>query len=249
MNASKPSLDDLKIDRSGEGQRSSRGWLWVVVLVVLLLAGGAFWAFRGTSKQVIVAAAREADVGGSQTVLNASGYVTARRQATVSSKVTAKVEDVLIEEGMAVKGGQILAHLDSSNIEASSKLAEAQLSSARSALEETKVQLAQAKLTVGRTKALVEHKVVSQAELDSAQAQADALEARLERQREDEVVAERQVAVWKQQLEDTDHPRPVLGSHHHQGCAAGRDDLAGERRGWIHANRDRDHRRHELSRD
>jgi hypothetical protein len=83
MNASKPSLDDLKIDRSGEDRHSSRGWIWISVLVVLLIAGGAFLAFRGSPKQVVVASAREADVGGAQTVLNASGYVTARRQATV----------------------------------------------------------------------------------------------------------------------------------------------------------------------
>jgi multidrug efflux pump subunit AcrA (membrane-fusion protein) len=60
-------------------------------------------------------------------VLNASGYVTARRSATVSSKVTGKVVEVLVEEGMKVEEGQVLARLDSSNVEASLRLAEAQL--------------------------------------------------------------------------------------------------------------------------
>lgn len=211
MSASKRSLDDLKIDRSGEDRRSSRSWLWAGLAVMLLLAGGTFWALRGRAKEVVVVAARETELGGAQTVLNASGYVTARRQATVSSKVTAKVEDVLIEEGMAVQAGQILAHLDSSNIQASLKLAEAQVRAARSALEETRVQLAEAKLRLDRTKALVADKVVSQAELDAVQAETDTLQARLERQREEEVVADRQVSVWSQQLEDTIIRAPFSG--------------------------------------
>jgi RND family efflux transporter MFP subunit len=211
MSVSRPSLDDLKIDRSGDTRRSSRGLLWVALVLVLLVAGGAFWAFRGSAKEVVVAAARETEVGGGQTVLNASGYVTARREATVSSKVTAKVEDVLIEEGMAVQAGQVLAHLDSSNIEASANLSEAQLRAARSALEETKVQLAEAKLRLDRTRSLVAGKVVSQAELDSVQAESDTLEARLDRQKEEEAVAERQVAVWQQQLEDTIIRAPFSG--------------------------------------
>lgn len=213
MSVPRPSLDELKIDRSEQAPSRSRyrSWLWVALPIVLLLAAGALWALRGSGKEVVVAMARETEVGGGQTVLNASGYVTARRAATVSSKVTAKVKDVLIEEGMAVETGQVLAHLDSSNIEASTKLAEAQLRSARSALEETRVQLAQAKLTVDRTRALVERNVLSQAELDSARAEADALEARLERQRQDEVVADRQWSVWKQQLEDTIIRAPFSG--------------------------------------
>jgi RND family efflux transporter MFP subunit len=147
--------------------------------------------------------AQEAAVGEGQTVLNASGYVTARRQATVSSKVTAKVMEVLIEEGMEVKKGQILARLDATNVETSLRLAEAELRAAQTALEETRVQSHEAQLNLERTKALVAEEVVSQAELDRVQAAADALLARLERQRQEEAVAESRLAVWQQQLEDT----------------------------------------------
>jgi multidrug efflux pump subunit AcrA (membrane-fusion protein) len=59
---------------------------------------------------------------GDRTVLNASGYVTARREATVSSKVTGKVTEVFIEEGVAVKSGQVLAKLDDTNAQASVQL-------------------------------------------------------------------------------------------------------------------------------
>jgi RND family efflux transporter MFP subunit len=204
MSAERPSLEDLKIDRSAEGG-DSRAYLWILLAGLVLLAGaGLFFFLRVRGKEVTTAPVRETELSSSgQTVLNASGYVTARRQATVSSKVTAKVLEVLIEEGMAVKEGQVLARLDASNTDASLKLAEAQVRAARTALEETKVQLAEAKLRLDRTRALVKDSVVSQAELDSRQAETDSLQAKLERQREEELVAERALAVWSQQLEDT----------------------------------------------
>ena len=204
MSAERPSLDDLKIDRSVDGA-TSRGSLWIVLGALILLgAAGLYFFLREPRKEVTAVLARETELSSSgQTVLNASGYVTARRQATVSSKVTAKVLEVLIEEGMEVKEGQILARLDASNTDASLKLAEAEVRAAKTALEETKVQLAESKLRLDRTRALVKDSVVSQAELDRVQAEADSLEARLGRQREEELVAERRLAVWSQQLEDT----------------------------------------------
>jgi RND family efflux transporter MFP subunit len=204
MSTERPSLDDLKIDRSGEGTETRR-YLWIFLLVAVVLGGAALFFFlHETGKEVTAAAARETELSSSgQTVLNASGYVTARRQATVSSKVTAKVLEVLIEEGMEVREGQILARLDASNTDASLKLAEAEVRAAKTTLEETKVQLAESKLRLDRTRALVKDSVVSQAELDRIQAESDSLEARLARQREEELVAERRLAVWTQQLEDT----------------------------------------------
>ncbi len=204
MSAERPSLDDLKIDRSGEGNES-RSYLWIVLgALVLLATAGLYFFLGGPRKEVTAVAARETELSSTgQTVLNASGYVTARRQATVSSKVTAKVLEVLIEEGMEVKAGQILARLDASNTDASLKLAEAEVRAAQTVLEETKVQLAESKLRLDRTRALVKDSVVSQAELDRIQAESDSLEARLRRQREEELVAERRLDVWTQQLEDT----------------------------------------------
>jgi HlyD family secretion protein len=200
----KATLADLKIDRSGDDEGTSRGWLWLLALgVVVLLGAGGYFLRAPRAKRVEVAIARVTDSAGAATVLNASGYVTARRAATVSSKVTGKVLEVLIEEGMEVEEGQIVARLDDSNVGASVRLAEAELRAARTALEETRVQLAESQLRLDRTKALVADGVVSQAELDRIQAETDSLEARLERQREEEAVAERRLAVWTQQLEDT----------------------------------------------
>ncbi len=199
----KATLADLKIDRSDD-EGASRGRLWVLGLAILVGLGVAAYFFAGPrAREVVVGVARISDTAGSATVLNASGYVTARRRATVSSKVTARVLEVLIEEGMEVTEGEIVARLDDSNVGASFRLAEAEVRAARTSREETRVQLAESKLRLDRTKALVADDVVSQAELDRVQAETDSIEARLERQREDEAVADKRVAVWKQQLEDT----------------------------------------------
>ena len=82
-------------------------------------------------------------------MLNASGYVTARRRATVSSKVTGKVLEVFVEEGKAVRKGQVLARLDDSQIRAALAVAEAQLAAAQRGAAEDEARLKQAELTLG----------------------------------------------------------------------------------------------------
>ncbi|GMR24712.1 MAG: efflux RND transporter periplasmic adaptor subunit [Acidobacteriota bacterium] len=208
----KTSLDDLKIDRSGVDDSGSRSWTWIFLFIPVAAIGGlAFSLMKPPGKVVVVSVARETSLDGAQTVLNASGYVTARTKATVSSKVTARVLEVLIEEGMRVEKGQVVARLDASNVETSVNLAEAELRSAKTARHETGANLTEVKLRRDRTKALVAADVVSQAELDSVQAELDSLEARLARQLEDESVAESRLAVWNQQLEDTIIRAPFSG--------------------------------------
>jgi RND family efflux transporter MFP subunit len=137
--------------------------------------------------------------------------VTARREATVSSKVTGKVVEVLIEEGMRVEAGQVLARIDTSNVEKSFQLAEAQAESARKALEETRANLTQAERELGRFTKLVASEVASRSELDRAEAEAKSLTARLARQQADVSVAEREVALWRQQLDDAIIRAPFSG--------------------------------------
>jgi RND family efflux transporter MFP subunit len=144
-------------------------------------------------------------------VLNASGYVTARRQATVSSKVTGKVTEVLIEEGMKVQEWQVLARLDDTNIRASLQLSEAQLVSARNALAETRVRIREAEQELQRQTGLVKSRVSTQADYDHAEAATLAFKAKLEQQQADITVAERTVATWQQQLEDTIIRAPFSG--------------------------------------
>ena len=208
----KTSLDGLKIDRRGVDDSRSQSWMWIFLLIPVAAIGGlAFLFMKPPAKVVVVSVAHETTLDGAQTVLNASGYVTARTKATVSSKVTARVLEILIEEGMRVEKGQVIARLDASNVETSLRLAEAQLRAAKTARHETGALLVEVKLRLDRTKTLVADDVVSQAELDSVHAEAGSLEARLDRQREEESVAESRLAVWIQQLEDTIIRAPFSG--------------------------------------
>ncbi len=147
MSLEKSTLDELRIERRPRAAGNSRMWLAALILLLLLAGAAGWWWQRPKVIEVRVAVVRETGgAGAERTVLNASGYVTARRAATVSSKVTGKVIEVLVEEGMKVKEGQVLARLDDTNVKASLRLAEAQLDSAKSALEETRARLHQADL-------------------------------------------------------------------------------------------------------
>ena len=213
MSSPKPSLDDLRIERSGKPDAPPRLLLLAVAGVLAVVIAAAFWWLtRPKAVAVHTVIAREVTLtGGDRTVLNASGYVTARRAATVSSKITGKVTEVLVEEGMSVKDGQILARLDDTNVKASLHLARAQWDSAQSALEETRVRLKEAEQELQRQTDLARGKVATQADYDHATAAAAAYKARLEQQQADATVAERTVAIWQQQLEDTIIRAPFAG--------------------------------------
>jgi RND family efflux transporter MFP subunit len=213
MDPQKPALDDLRIKRSDKPAPNLPIRPVAIGLVVLVLAATViWWLTRPKAIEVHTAAARETgSAGGDHTVLNASGYVTARRAATVSSKVTGKVIEVLIEEGMKVKEGQILARLDDTNIKAALNVTQAQLESAKTAVEETRAQLKQAESEFKRTTELVKQNIASQSDLDRAESDAKSLRARLARQERDITVADRQVSLWQQQLDDMTIRAPFAG--------------------------------------
>ena len=212
MTDARPSIDDLRIDRSKD---SRPGRLIGAVLVLAAIAAAvaaAWWWLREQPAPVRVAAVVEEQAGAAKwTVLNASGYVTARRRATVSSKVTGKVIEVMVEEGMAVRKGQVLARLDPTTVTTYLALARAELAAARRGATETDVRLAQAQLTRKRTRALIADGVVTAADLDNAQAEVDALQARLALAREQVTVSERQVAVRENDLDDLTIMAPFSG--------------------------------------
>lgn len=214
MGDPKRSLEGLRIERKERPESNSRGWPVVLfILCLLLLGAGVWWRMRPRAIAVRTVVAREA-AGGSgseRTVLNASGYVTARRAATVSSKVTGKVTEVLIEEGMKVLEGQVLARLDDTNVKASLRLAEAQLASAKAALAETRVRVKEADQELNRQAGLLKSKIAAQADFDHAEAAALAYKAKLEQQQADVAVAERALATWEQQMDDTIIRAPFAG--------------------------------------
>jgi RND family efflux transporter MFP subunit len=204
MSSPNPTLDDLRIKRRPESGRASKVWLTVAVIVVaVVVAAAVLWRGRAEAVEVRTVPARAVSSGGAErTVLNASGYVTARRQATVSAKVTGKVIEVDIEEGMKVKERQVLARLDDSNIRTSLDVAQAQLDSTSLSVEETRAQLKQADLAYTRETELAKQNFASQADLETAEANAMMLRQRLRRQELDIITAGRQVTNWQQQIED-----------------------------------------------
>lgn len=212
MTPEQKKLDSLRIERPEKSSNGALGALAAVVLIALLAAGGVLaWKNRPKTAEVQTVTVQPSKPGGKRTLLNASGYVTARRAATVASKVTGKVVEVMVEEGMEVEEGQILAKIDSSNVEQSLELALARLASASQAIEETKANLNQAEIDLRRTTALASRGVAADAELDRDQTSVRLFSARLQRQMAEIAVAEREVEVWKQQLDDTIIRAPFAG--------------------------------------
>jgi len=122
MALDKAALESLRLDRAPDAgkyrQRSgSRRKLWYVLVAAAVVVAVLAWrSFNGTVPVQTVTV--ESPTSASGAVLNASGYVVARRLATVSSKVTGRVTEVLFEEGAEVETGQVLARLDRSTVEA-----------------------------------------------------------------------------------------------------------------------------------
>jgi HlyD family secretion protein len=206
MNDLSADLASLRIDRTARPQ-SDRPWArWAtgLVLVLAVAATGWWWITRERSVAVRVVPVEVRGAGdvSARAVLNASGYVTARRRATLSSRVTGKVLEIYVDEGMSVRPGQVVARLDDTLARPMLELTEAQLASAHTQLLETEVRIREADLRLGRQRALAAEGVVAAADLDTAEAEADALRARLEAARREVQVAERQVALRKADLDD-----------------------------------------------
>lgn len=208
-------LDALKIDRE-DRPRGSRGVPTIAIAAVLLVAAvgaGAFWVSRPRPALVRTAlvAAGSQQANGVPTLLNASGYVTARRQATVSSKITGKVTEVLVEEGMKVEKDQILARLDAAQIGQALALAQAQLAAARRGTEETDAHLKEASIRKRRTRELVDGGVASASDWDAIEAEVAVLEARRNTQVEQIRAVESEVDIARQNLADTVIRAPFAG--------------------------------------
>jgi RND family efflux transporter MFP subunit len=175
-------VNQLRIDRDAPPPaRRLRGWLAVGVGLAVIAAGLFAWISRGDGAVPVRVAVvhTAAPAQASRSVLDATGYVTARRIATVSAQVTGQVDTVLIEEGMEVSAGQVLATLDDTEARAQVALAQSQLGSAQSQLAEIRAQLAQARRDLVRQEELMARGLISQAGLDAARTQVESLEARL----------------------------------------------------------------------
>jgi RND family efflux transporter MFP subunit len=199
-------LGRLKIDKDFQPQHSGKPKILVIAgLIVLLLIIVLWLLFSGEREFTVKTAMARVEArgaGGGSVILQATGYVTARRQATVSSKTTGQVAEVLVEEGDRVEAGQVVARLDNSNALREDALAQSQLAAARARENETAALLKEAELTVQRRRELWERKLISRAEVDNAEAAQQSLQAQLRTRQADIKTAEQHVHIQRQLLDD-----------------------------------------------
>ncbi|HZU21949.1 MAG TPA: efflux RND transporter periplasmic adaptor subunit [Terriglobales bacterium] len=170
-------IPETKRQRGGLGRRLA---LFFGLLVIVGGALGAIYGLRGRSAEVEVASARlETGAAGREALLNASGYVTPQRRATIAAKITGRVTGVFFDEGTHVHPGQLLATLDDSDARKALDTAVADRDSANAAIADYEVQLKNALLLLHRAEELQKAGVQSQEQLDNARTSADSLRAKI----------------------------------------------------------------------
>jgi RND family efflux transporter MFP subunit len=178
-NAPRPDLSSLRIDSTARGSRISWvRWIPIFFLVLIVLVAAGFM-LRSRTPIVEIATVRTAKAGERATLLNASGYVTPRRRATIAAKITARVDVLNVDEGMRVKEGQVLALLDESDARVRLNSAKADREATSAALADLRVNLANAERDLYRTQGLKEGGVTSQQALDTARTLVESYRARI----------------------------------------------------------------------
>ncbi|HEY4291424.1 efflux RND transporter periplasmic adaptor subunit [Luteibacter sp.] len=212
MNSNAELLKQLKIDKShkeahggGGGSGGRTALVAVAILVVVLLLAGGAWAFLARRPVEVRTATAVAPSAGSEAgaVLQATGYVTARRQATVSAQITGTLTEVLIEEGDRVKKGQVLARLEDNALRASLDSARANAAAAHASVMQNEAQLEQARRDADRQEALVGRGLVSRQLAEQTRTQANTYRAQLNTARRQADAADAQVSVGQVNLDYT----------------------------------------------
>jgi RND family efflux transporter MFP subunit len=191
-------LGELRIQRAHRDDDSgTRHWPWLVGVAIVLLALGAagyWWAGSRAIEVQTVRASSPASAGGTSAVLQATGYVTARRQATVSAQIVGTLSEVLIEEGDTVEKGQILARLEDNAYKAQLDAANANAAAARAQVAQARAQLAQGERDMQRQDDLVARGLVSKQLAEQARTEVATLRAQLNTQQKQALAAEAQAA-------------------------------------------------------
>jgi RND family efflux transporter MFP subunit len=199
-------LGQLRIDRDTEPEGPGPRWrTWIIggVVALLVLVGGGAWlalSARGALPVHTALAQSQGGGGAGASVLDATGYVTARREATVSAQITGKVTEVLFDEGDHVNAGQVIARLDDTAQRAALAQAQAELQSAQAVLQQDQAQLAQYVRDVARNEDLVKRNLVSQQAVEQSRTQVDTGSALVQSQREQIELAAANVRAAEVQL-------------------------------------------------
>jgi len=206
-------LSSLKIHDSARAKGAAGRVLAYISAVIgaLVLLGGGVLALRGRKPQVEVTTVRAAGGSDQVTALNASGYVTPRRRATVAAKITGRVTGVFFDEGNNVKEGQLLATLDDSDVQKSLTAAKADKESAAAGIVDQQVQLRLAEIQLKRTQGLVDAKVQTEEALDNAKATVDSLKAKIALTKQQVVGAEARIAEAQQAVDNCTIRAPFAG--------------------------------------
>lgn len=210
---SKPEVGALRIDPSARASvgSSRRVRLIGVAVGVVVLALGAAWLGMRRPMAVDAVTAQAVGPAGAGAVLNASGYVTPRLRATVAAKITGRVREVLVDEGMPVKAGQVLARLDDSDAQRRLAAAAADTAVAQAGLADLEVRLENARREQVRALALLAEGVGTEQAADAARTLAESLEAQIALARQRVRAAQAQLGVLRQDLDNYTIRAPFAG--------------------------------------
>ena len=210
----KHDLGSLRIqDGERKGSKLGRGLaIFFGLLVVLGGLSGGIYAFWSQKPVVEVAVVRKAGgAGGREALLNASGYVTPRRRATIAAKITGRVTSVHFDEGTRVQEGQLLATLDDSDVRRALDSAKADRDSSQAAIADLQVQLKNAQITLRRAEQLQNAGVQTQEQLDNARTSADSLVAKIDLAKTQVAGAEARIQVAQQAVDNCTIRAPFAG--------------------------------------
>ncbi len=207
-------LRELRIDRDAAPPRASRRWWrWLggALIALGLLAAGAWFVTRGAVSVELISALAVPTDSPRGAVLDATGYVVARREATVSAQITGTLVDVLIEEGEHVEAGQVLAHLEDTAQQAALRQAQAALAATRAQLAQFQAELAQSRRDLVRAEDLAVRKLVSAQSVELARTRVATQAAQAETQRRQVGVAEAVVSGAQVQVDYCTVRAPFAG--------------------------------------
>ncbi len=209
----KPDLGSLRIHDTSRKKSNTGKRFGLALLAIVLLAGigAAAFAFRSIKPVVDVATASKAEVGGRQALLNASGYVTPRRRATIAAKITGRVTSVHFDEGTRVQEGQLLATLDDSDVQRALESAKADRDSAQAAITDYQVQLKNAELELNRAEKLQAAGVQTQEALDNAVMATDSLKAKIALAKQQVIASNSRINEAQQAVDNTIIRAPFAG--------------------------------------
>jgi len=208
----KPDLSSLRItDSKRSNSGAGRRWFWIILAVILIaLVAAVASAYHNRKAEVEVASARK-PASGPAGVLNASGYITPRRRATIAAKITGRVTGVFFDEGTRLSENQLLATLDDSDTRRALDSAKADRDASQAAIADFQVQLRNAEIELHRTQQLVKEGVQTQQALDAAITTADSLRAKIELAKQQVLASEARIREQQQAVDNCTIRAPFAG--------------------------------------